>query len=406
MSNILNFNSLRILVIDDDEFMLDVVTIALKRLSTTNVTTCTSGHSALEKIDAGMMFDVAMVDLNMPIMDGVEVLRNLAIRKFSGGILLFSGEDGRILKTAESLASAHNLNVLGALHKPVAFEELQVKLATYHPKDMQNIRTTPDLVCPEELRRAIANREIVPFFQPKVNVTEKRMVSAEVLARWVHPERGIIPPIAFIPVAEEHLLIDELTQVLYEQSVVLLARWIAEGDDFSISVNISADSLSRVGLPEQLARILAGNELDCNHIDLEVTESKLMLNMTTALDVLTRLRLKGFGLSIDDFGTGYSSMSQLSNIPFTELKIDRAFVHGAGTDSAARAILESSAALAKKLNMTIVAEGVEDQNDWDVVTSVGCDLVQGYFIAKPMAADKFEHWFHNHNAICDQIISF
>ena len=265
-------------------------------------------------------------------------------------------------------------------------------LAGYQPMIQPVQRAPVELVTPEDLRNAIAMRQIVPFYQPKVSIEDRSMTSAEVLARWRHPERGLVPPIAFISVAEEHLLIDELTQVICEQAVADLGRWHRAGHRFSLGVNLSADSLNRVGLPEQLARLLQGQGIGCESITLEVTESRLMQNLTTALDVLTRLRLKGFGLSVDDFGTGYSSMSQLSNIPFTELKIDRAFVHGGSCDPAARAILESSAALARKLNMVIVAEGVEDQADWDLVRDVGCHLVQGHFIARPMPAGEFEAW--------------
>ncbi len=387
-----DLKQLRVLVVDDDEFMLDIVNMNLARLGITQVVTFSDGEKVLATLDSGDRFDVAMVDLNMPVMDGIQVLRNLAVREFTGGILLFSGEDARILKTAESLASSHNLHVLGALGKPVTVEILRDKLMGYRPKQAETQRKAAVLVTADDLRAAIDRRHIIPFFQPKVRLSDRTIASAEVLARWLHPQRGMVPPIAFIPTAEEEGLIDDLTQVVFEQAIEQTAAWRKQGYEFNIGLNLSADSLGAVDLPERLANLAIASALPCQTIELEITESRLMQNITTSLDVLTRLRLKGFGLSIDDFGTGYSSMSQLRDVPFTELKIDRAFVHGAADDPAARAILESSAALARKLDMIIVAEGVEDQADWDLVAQVGCDLAQGYFIAKPMPGEQFEAW--------------
>ncbi|MET0014697.1 MAG: EAL domain-containing protein [Sedimenticola sp.] len=226
---------------------------------------------------------------------------------------------------------------------------------------------------------------------------DKSLVAAEVLARWQHPERGLLAPFHFIARAEELSLIDELTWSLFEQAIGQFGRWRTMGTNLSMSINLSADSLGTVDLPEKIASLVAANHIPYDAIRLEITESRLMKNLKTSLDVLARLRLKNFGLSIDDFGTGYSSLAQLNSIPFNELKVDRAFVHGAAADPAARAILESSVMLARKLDMTVVAEGVEDQSDWDQVEAVGCDLVQGYHVARPMPADQFELWMETWN---------
>jgi len=162
-----------------------------------------------------------------------------------------------------------------------------------------------------------------------------------------------------------------------------------------MGINISVDTLNDLGWPDEIAAQIEDCGLKPSSITFEITESRLMENISVALDILSRLSLKRFNLSIDDFGTGYSSMEQLQRIPFSELKIDRAFVRGASDDSAARAILEANQLLAKKLNMTIVAEGVETQEDWDLVTELGCDQVQGYFVAKPMPVEELCVWLHN-----------
>ena len=382
---------LSFLVIDDDEFMLKVVTANLNRLGIKNVTLCTEGADALSKIENGNVYDVVMIDLNMPIMDGVEVLRNLAQRNFPSAILLFSGEDSRILKTAQTLAKEHGLNILGSLSKPLVLTELVEKL-----EDYRSVASSPNVdldsldVSEEELKFAISNRQIVPFFQPQVSSSDKTLVSAEVLSRWNHPVYGLLPPLVFISKAEEFGLINDLTWSIIEQSISCFGRWRQEIPYLSMGVNLSANTLSVVDLPEKLAFLANSNSVPCSAICLEITESRLMQNLSKSLDVLARLRLKQFGLSIDDFGTGYSSLSQLNDIPFTELKVDRAFVHGAASDSSAKAILESSTVLGKKLGMNVVAEGVENQDDWDQVAALGCDLIQGYFVAKPMSSIDFE----------------
>jgi len=383
---------LRLLVIDDDDFMLDLVSATLERLGAAAITTCHNGREALTALDGGGRFDVLMVDLNMPDMDGIELLRNLAARRFPGGILLFSGEDARILKTARNLAASHDLTVLGALEKPVSYEILRERLAAYRPAARSAPVLDIDAVTPETIDAAIDERAFVPFFQPKVALRGGRVVSLEVLARWPHPTLGFVPPVKFIPVAEEHGLIERLTDSLFEQAFRQLGAWRDQGRELTAGLNLSVESLYDVELPEKMAAMVQACALPCSAVEFEVTESRLMAHLTTALDVLTRLRLKGFGLSIDDFGTGYSSMAQLANVPFTELKIDRAFVHGAARDTAARAILESSIALGKKLDMVVVAEGVEDRADWDLVAQAGCDLAQGYFIARPMSGTDFDAW--------------
>ena len=380
------------LVVDDDELMLHQVAITLDKLGVDEVTTLSGGVDALRAVKHGGLFDVIFLDLNMPEMDGIEVMRNLAELNYSGSVALFSAEDFRILKTAESLAGAHDLNILGTLTKPVTVNsvlDLFSRLNSHSPR----LASKPvKKVTSEQLLNAINAQQIQPFFQPKVKATDKEIVSAEVLARWITPEGGIIPPVAFISVAEESGIIDQLTISLFELAMQSFGQWLKSGLQFSLGFNISADNLEQVELPEKLSSIASNHGVKPNQIELEVTESRLMENLTTCLDVLTRLRLKGFGLSIDDFGTGYSSMAQLNQVPFTELKIDRAFVQGARVDPAALAILEASVELAKKLDMTVVAEGVEDKFECEMVTRLGCDLIQGYYIAKPMSADDFHQW--------------
>ncbi|PWI32991.1 hypothetical protein DI392_11795 [Vibrio albus] len=392
-----DLTTLRVIVLDDDEFILQQTRIILEQLGITNIAGYPDGAQAFQQLEAGERYDLAIIDLNMPVMDGIEVLRNLAKNEFAGAIILLSGEDMRILKTAQNLANAHHLNVLGALHKPISLEALQAKLKLYQPEQVSPLSNCGLTESYDELSIAFKEQEIVPYFQPQVNVSDKAVTSVEVLARWVHPEHGLIPPTVFIPLAEEHGVIDLLTEQILKQSLSLYHEWMNAGYEFTIGINLSADSLEIVDLPEKFSAMAEEYGVPCSAIILEITEGKLIQSQAKALDVITRLRLKGFGLSIDDFGTHYSNMAQLNNIPFTELKVDREFVHNAADDSATCAILESSVDLAKKLNMVTVAEGVENQADWDRVASTGCDRVQGYFIAKPAPADEFSAWLKEYS---------
>ncbi|MEG3618205.1 EAL domain-containing response regulator [Magnetovibrio sp. PR-2] len=380
------------LVVDDEEFIRTLVERILKSLGAENIRTAEGGKAALQTIDADGAPDIVLCDLNMPEMDGIEFLRHLVEREFKGGIAMISGEDKRILETAQELGKAQNLNILGALSKPITPPEL-TKLLDQFSHEAKTHGPRPGItVLPEELKAALDGGKITAHFQPKVSVQTKELIGVETLVRWIDPDKGFIPPDAFISVAEENGLIDQLTNTVLNVAMDQGAAWLASGLDIKIAVNLSVDNLNRLDLPEFIIETAQHAGMNPSHVVLEVTESRLMQDIVKPLEILTRLRLKGLALSIDDFGTGHSSMEQLKRIPFTELKIDRAFVNGAHNDDTARSILESSVTLAKKLGMTIVAEGVEDQEDWDLVESLGIDLIQGYFVCRPLPGPDLQDW--------------
>jgi EAL domain-containing protein (putative c-di-GMP-specific phosphodiesterase class I) len=199
-------------------------------------------------------------------------------------------------------------------------------------------------------------------------------------------------PDQFIGVAEEHGLIDDLTRAVIGDAFAQAKTWQDDGLHLRVAINISMDNLATLEFADYVADAAAAAGIAPDVIVLEVTESRLMTNLAAPLEILTRLRLKRFSLSIDDFGTGHSSLVQLRDIPFDELKVDRGFVHGAADNDTLCAIYSASLGLAKHLGMKSVAEGVEDRADWDFLRSTGCDLAQGYFIAKPMPAGEIPDW--------------
>ena len=244
----------------------------------------------------------------------------------------------------------------------------------------------------KDLRDAIDNKELVLYYQPQINMKMRNLHGAEALVRWLHPEFGIIPPDKFIVLAEQTGLIEQLTEEVIQLAISQSVHWQKLNKSIRLSINISAQNINSLKLPEQLRMLVKEYELDPSMIVLELTESALMDSVVTSLDILTRLRLKGFQLSIDDFGTGYSSLSQLHKIPFTELKVDQSFVTNMKQNHESKAIVETCIMLAHKLNMEVVAEGVEDKETWDLLLAEDCDIAQGYYIAKPMPALEFDKW--------------
>lgn len=243
-----------------------------------------------------------------------------------------------------------------------------------------------------ELKRAVEHDELVFYLQPKVNVLSGEVSSAEALVRWCHPERGFVSPAEFIPFAEQSGRIGMLTRWMLGKAIILTRQWLEEGRPVLISVNISARDVLDEHFPDILADLLATHGGYPEWLRLEITESGLMENAERALAVLEAIRAMGFTLSIDDFGTGYSSLSYLKRMPVAELKIDRSFVHGAraGTDSAI--LLRSTIDLGHNLDLSVVAEGVETEEEWMLLRELGCDYIQGYLASRPLAVDDFLRW--------------
>jgi len=380
------------LVVDDEEFMRDFLCMAVEKSGVGNVISATSGAEALDYVeDSNQMIDIIVCDLQMPEMDGIEVVRQLANDGFGGGIILVSAEDKRVLKTAENMAEVRGLNVIGSLSKPMPVHKIISLMNKYAVSEQQTSWSIPDVTA-GELDAAIRSGEITVNYQPQIDIKTGSVKSVETLARWFHPERGMISPDIFIDLAERHDLIDSLTDSIIMQATRQGASWNKQGIDLNVAINISMNNLRHLDFPDRLTDIVNNTGMDIKKLVLEITESRLTKDLGTCLDILTRLRLKGPRLSIDDFGTGYASMEHLKQMPFEELKIDRAFVNGAYKDDTARAILESSIFLAKQLDMSTVAEGVEGKNDWDLVTGLGCDVIQGYYVAPPMDVKAFNAW--------------
>ncbi|HEX2805016.1 MAG TPA: bifunctional diguanylate cyclase/phosphodiesterase, partial [Kineosporiaceae bacterium] len=254
-----------------------------------------------------------------------------------------------------------------------------------------------------ELRHGMNEGQLEIFVQPQADPATGAVTGAEALVRWRHPERGLVPPDEFIPLAERSGLIHALTTTVLGEAVALCGVWHRMGHDLSIAVNLSARSVLDPGLAERVEALLAVHQVPAHRLTLEITESSVIDDPTRTGEVLKDLHELGVRLSIDDFGTGYSSMTYLRRLPVQEVKIDKSFVFGMTGNADDEAIVRSIIDLAVNLRLDVVAEGVEDLATWQRLHRLGCTTIQGYFLARPMPAPEFLPWLERRLAAVDVV---
>jgi diguanylate cyclase (GGDEF)-like protein len=243
-----------------------------------------------------------------------------------------------------------------------------------------------------ELRRAMDETELVLHYQPKVDLRTGKVKGVEALARWHHPERGMLSPDEFIPLAERSNLLRPMTLYLIDTALRQANAWRSKGLEVSVAVNLSMQNMLDLRLPNDLARLLTSWRLPAGSLELEITESTIMADHRRATTILSRLSKMGVRLSIDDFGTGYSSLAYLQELPVDAIKIDKSFVMEMGTDPGNATIVQSTVDLGHNLGLEVVAEGVETLEAYNHLAKLGCDYAQGYFLSKPLAPDKMSIW--------------
>jgi len=408
MNAILELQQTSILIVDDDVFVQSVIKAGLENIGYKKVRCEDNGGTALDLLAQDQSIELVILDLHMPEIDGIRFMRGLADSRPGIDVVLASGEDGRLISTAISLGRSMGVNVLGSLEKPVQLERLQDLLDQRRPAEVarEELHVVKEPLSREDLQDGLlgAGKNNRPhlMFQPIVSLMSKSIVTVEVLARWWNRDRGILSPHEFIPLAEQEELLDTLTRDVYNMTIKQIAQWHKSGLRISAAVNLSINSFRDENFARFLFETAARQNIDCSRLIFEVAESQTSEVTPQCLEALLNLRLRGFRLSIDDFGTGSSSFTHVKNIPFTELKIDREFVSGASLDQGSRSILEESINLARRLDMSVVAEGVENRGEWDLVEQLGCDFVQGYYCAKPLSNTELmkllESWQGPHRA--------
>jgi EAL domain-containing protein (putative c-di-GMP-specific phosphodiesterase class I) len=385
----------RILILDDDASVGQTIQWIAESLGF-EAAFVTDAEEFFLKL-AQMIPDIITVDLVMPGLDGVEIMRLLAERKCRAKIVISSGMGTRVLDAAQRSAQEHGLSIAGVISKPISREDLRALIGKGSEPDQplsaknESERGSEFEITKQDLQSALDRHEFVLAYQPKIECKSGALAGLEALARWQHPDKGIIMPDSFIPVAEETGLIDALTAQVFDQSLEWFSNAFPE-HNLHLSLNLSAKSLVDIQLADHLATLCQRFQIAPERIVLELTESSAMVDPILSLDLMTRIRMKGFQLSIDDFGTGYSSMVQLVRLPFSEIKVDKSFVMLAKQTKESLNVIKSIVDLGHSLGLRVTAEGVDDPSTLSYINSLGCDLAQGYFIARPMWGDAVRSW--------------
>jgi EAL domain-containing protein (putative c-di-GMP-specific phosphodiesterase class I) len=368
----------RLLIVDEESGVTDLVG-SVARKSGYAVASALSGAGFVRLLES-FQPSLILMELHLPDTDGVELLRSLAARGCTASIVLISGVDERVLAAAHELGVSHGLTMCGTLAKPVPVAELQAKLAAMLHHD--------SALDADDLRRGLAAQEFVPYYQPKASLVQSGWVvdGVEALARWQHPRLGLVMPNEFIPLAERTELIGELTNVMLDAALRQVKAWQQDGMRLTCSVNLPPSLVTDLSFPDRVAALLAHHGVDGSQLVLEITETATIQKPTTTMDILTRLRVKRVGLSLDDFGTGYSSLTQLYQMPFNEMKIDKSLVMSVPHSREANTMVGSLIELGHNLGLKICAEGVENRAALDMLAIMGCDRCQGYFISRAIPA--------------------
>jgi EAL domain-containing protein (putative c-di-GMP-specific phosphodiesterase class I) len=343
------------------------------------------------------------LDLVMPDVDGNQVLAELALRKCTAKIIITSGMGSRVLEAAARAGHERGLNILGVLAKPFSGASMRAMLleGVEEPEGTGTAGQGLELQAasgalfhpPEaDLRRCVENREFRPVYQPKIECATGRLAGFEALARWYHPLHGVIMPDQFIPLLNRSGLIDHLTDAVLDAALPWFSSSYGASASITLAVNFSVNTFSDPGFVDRISERCRTLGLSPGRLIVELNETDSMDDPIASLDHMARLRMRGFLLSIDDVGTGYSSLLQLVRLPFSEIKIDRSFLVASNRSTESRAVVKFIVDLGRSLGIKSAAEGVEDAETLEYLRQIGCDLAQGYAIARPMDGPATQAW--------------
>jgi EAL domain-containing protein (putative c-di-GMP-specific phosphodiesterase class I)/CheY-like chemotaxis protein len=388
---------LQFLVAEGEPGQRQALVDMLGRLGAVHVADAPDGHSALRYLGAEFVpaINIAILDLALPGMDALELIRRLAESGSRTGIIVAGPQRPDVLFSVETMALAYGVDLLGAIAKPVGEQRLQALIGNYsEPRTPSEGAGGPTFGF-AEVGRGLQAREFDPFFQPKIELETGQVKGLEMFARWRHPELGVLGPAAFMDALEQSGRIDFLDWSMIEKSVAACRTLHDKGIPISVSINVDRSTLAHPQFMAQIKSCLERYRILADYITFEMTESSVLSAEPHFLERLLRLRMEGFGLAIDDYGTGRSNLQLLAAVPFTELKIDRSFVDGASRRRAISTVLKSCLGLARSLDRRSVAVGVETKQDWDFLQGLGCTYAQGYYIAKPMPVEEFPDWLND-----------
>jgi CheY-like chemotaxis protein/EAL domain-containing protein (putative c-di-GMP-specific phosphodiesterase class I) len=397
----------RLLVVDDSAVNQRVATRMLENMGH-RVDVAGNGREAVTAVQ-NESYAAVLMDCQMPDMDGFEATMAIRRLEHDGKRIPIIAMTAGAMKGDEEKCIASGMDAY--ISKPVDPDRLAAVLTRWVPADFEAetlseaasgqsafVPEVPPAVEAERLddeqalRTALEQGELRVAFQPKISLATDRVVGVEALLRWDHPQRGAIPPAVFIPLAEATGLIVPIGAWVLRQACEEGARWLANSGDHSapiVSVNLSAGQFDS-SLLTTLRAALAETGMDAAHLCLEVTESMVMGDPESSIEMLHQIKALGVSISMDDFGTGYSSLAYLRRFPLTELKIDKSFVDGLGRDPESTAIVAAVMGMAHAMDLNVVAEGVETRAQLDALRALGCDEAQGYYYARPQTAGRID----------------
>ncbi|MCR9269606.1 MAG: EAL domain-containing response regulator [Hyphomonadaceae bacterium] len=383
------------LVIDDDPLLQVIAQEALLSGGVQDVQTADDGVLGLETLAASNnAIDLLVVDLQMPNMTGVDVIRELSRVSYGGAVIILSSEESSLLQSVKSMAKISGITILGALAKPLDVEALHKLL--YTDTGASKLQRTRIISRPQTLK-ALNDDYLVPYYQPKIDLQTNTVVGFEILARCADASETDPAPFDYLDAIEKYGLSVEFLCKMITRAALEIAQWPHARGAMKLCFNLTPLAVQDSGLPDRLLSVVKAAGLEPNRVTFEITENHLLEQTAESLEVLSLMRLYGFGLSIDDFGTGATGIEQLRSFPFTELKIDGRFMMASKEDEFSRLTVQTSVKLASLLGMRVVAEGVETQDAISFARAAGAHEVQGFHFARPMPAAEASAWLSAHN---------
>jgi EAL domain-containing protein (putative c-di-GMP-specific phosphodiesterase class I)/FixJ family two-component response regulator len=385
----------RVLIVDDDPLVPSIARAHFIAGGVRICDTASDGEQALQTIQAGATpYDLIVCDISMPKVDGIQLIAGLHGLGYKNALGIITSQHPTLARTALNIAQSYGMQPAGFGRKPLERQILDRMLRNVREAHAR-VRPARNLVAmlsATDLQQAMDQDRLVPFYQPIVELHSGKVTGAEALARVMARDGSIISPAAFIDVAEKNGMLGQLTRKLLVAILRDMQRLNRIQPNVNMAINWDPQLLEQVNLPDELKTACESWGISPAQITLEITESLAFEANPMILEVLVRLRLKGFNVAVDDYGTGYSNLDRLARMPFSKLKIDQSFVRKAGQDSFSMAGVETAIRLARELSMPTVAEGVEDEKLWNLMRACGASLAQGYLMSRPVAIEQFIEW--------------
>lgn len=386
----MNPSQYRVLVVEDQAFQREYLLQLLRDCGALFLESAADGVEAVRLLQQ-QSFDLVLSDLLMPELDGVQLIQYLATMERPPHLALLSSGEPRLLSGAREAAQAMGLTVLATITKPALaksigrlLESLEIQRGDTPPSSIRASGFTQS-----QLHHALQHGELQTWFQPKKSLYDGRIVAAEALIRWLHPEMGLLLPASFIGDIVRHDLEEALLWTTLDHTLLAQVAWRSQGHQVQVSVNLPPRLLEDPSLPDRLADFVELREGDPAALCFELTEQSVARTPGSYHAGACRLRMKGFSLALDDFGQGYSSLHYLVSTPFTELKIDQSLVRGSTADEALAVALANTVALGRKLGLEVVAEGVESNEEMELLRRLQCDRIQGFLVSQAVSTHDF-----------------